>query len=203
VTGKRQTIRTQIETFQQPKKGNIHCGDSFYVKENDDYLLCVVADGLGSGEHAMLASSSITETARNHADDNVDELMVKCNEAVRNTRGAAVAILKFYKRTYEFAYNNVGNIRFYLYSPEGVLTYPLPVKGFLSGRIQQRFHTQTFAFRPDSRFLIHTDGLEVKEVKSMFTKPVSVKQLSWELKQSIASSPAKDDITYVIGCLNP
>lgn len=190
----------QVETYQRAKKGNVHCGDSFYIKETDEYLLCVVADGLGSGEQAMIASSAVTETANRYCDDSVDELMAKCNEAVRNTRGAAVAILKFYKHTYKFAYNNIGNIRFYLYSPEGVLTYPLPVKGFLSGRVQQRFRTQTFAFQPESRFLIHTDGLELKEVKSMFVRPVSIEQLSSQIQHSILST--NDDITYVIGHLN-
>lgn len=190
----------QVETYQRAKKGNVHCGDSFYIKETDEYLLCVVADGLGSGEQAMIASSAVTETAKRYCDDSVDELMAKCNEAVRNTRGAAVAILKFDKQTYKFAYNNIGNIRFYLYSPEGVLTYPLPVKGFLSGRVQQRFRTQTFAFRPKSRFLIHTDGLELKEVKSMFARPVSIEQLSSQIQHSILST--NDDITYVIGHLN-
>ncbi|MFC3882463.1 PP2C family serine/threonine-protein phosphatase [Bacillus songklensis] len=198
MTRERRLLSVQIETYQKPKKGNTHCGDSLYIKETDEYLLCVVADGLGSGEHALAASSSITETAKRHHADSVDELMVKCNEAVKNTRGAAVAILKFYKQTYEFAYNNIGNIRFYLYSPDGMLTYPLPVKGFLSGK-PQRFRTQTFSFHPESRFLIHTDGLELKEVKSMFSKPLSIGQLSMHLQNSILSN--NDDITYVLGYL--
>ncbi|MEW4286581.1 PP2C family serine/threonine-protein phosphatase [Priestia koreensis] len=188
----------EIQTYQAAKKGNIHCGDSFYVRETDDYLLCVMADGLGSGEHAMKASQAVTDVARLHSDDDVEELMHKCNQAVLNTRGAVVAVLKFYKQTKQFVYSNVGNIKFYLYSPEGALVYPLPVKGFLSGRAQ-KFQVQRFRYEEGSRFLMHTDGLELKEVKSLFTRTYLIASISQHLQSMLQDG--KDDVSYILGSL--
>ncbi|MBM7705030.1 PP2C family serine/threonine-protein phosphatase [Metabacillus iocasae] len=196
MTAQHESNLVEVEVYQVAKKGNHHCGDSYFVKETDEYFLCVMADGLGSGEHAMKASSAITDVVSLYPHEDVEELMVKCNEATKNTRGAAVAILKFYKKTFQFVYSNIGNIRFYLYSPGGKLTYPLPIKGFLSGRAQ-RFRTQMFSFEPESRFLIHTDGLNLREIKSVFSKTTKIQQMSTELQSKIDSN--SDDITYVIG----
>jgi negative regulator of sigma-B (phosphoserine phosphatase) len=106
--------------------------------------------------------------------------------------------LKIDKKHNEFHYTNVGNIRFYLYSPEGKLTYPLPIQGFLSGKIQ-KFRTQTFPYDSGSKFLIHTDGLELKEIKSVFANSMNVDQLSTRLQAAIRSH--NDDITYIAGHL--
>ncbi|WP_110112029.1 PP2C family serine/threonine-protein phosphatase [Bacillus sp. CGMCC 1.16541] len=196
MTSEQQCNSVKLEVYQAAKKGNHYCGDSYYVKETEDYFLCVMADGLGSGEYAMKASSAITNVVSLYPHADVEELMRRCNDATKNTRGAAVAVLKFYKKTFQFVYSNIGNIRFYLYSPDGKLTYPLPIKGFLSGKIQ-RFRTQVFSFEPGSRFLIHTDGLNLREIKSVFSKTSKIQQMSTELQSKIISND--DDITYVIG----
>ncbi|MEM4997487.1 phosphoserine phosphatase [Priestia aryabhattai] len=192
------TKSIQTHIYQEPKQGNVCCGDSYYVKETDDYFLCAVADGLGSGEQARAASVAVTDVAKGHHHLDVDEIISKCNKATRHTRGAAVAILKIDKKHNEFHYTNVGNIRFYLYSPEGKLTYPLPIQGFLSGKIQ-KFRTQTFPYDSGSKFLIHTDGLELKEIKSVFANSMNVDQLSTRLQAAIRSH--NDDITYIAGHL--
>ncbi|TYR78358.1 SpoIIE family protein phosphatase [Priestia megaterium] len=188
--------RVKTEVYQAPKKGNVCCGDSYYVKETKDYFLCVIADGLGSGEQAMAASTAVTQVAESYHHLDIEQLMSMCNDVSRGTRGAAVALLKFDKHKQQFAYTNVGNIRFYLYSPNGELTYPLPVKGFLSGKMQ-KFRTQTFSYQPGSKFLIHTDGLELKEIKSLFTRYINIIQMSEHLKKEICSY--NDDITYIVG----
>ncbi|MGG3234291.1 PP2C family serine/threonine-protein phosphatase [Priestia flexa] len=183
-------------THQTPKDGNTCCGDGFYIKETSDYFLCAIADGLGSGEHAKIASDAVIQTAKQNHNLELDDLMMLCNDVTKGTRGAAVALLKFDKRSGHFSYTNVGNIRFYLYAPDGNLTYPLPVKGFLSGR-KQKIQVQTFPYKPNSQFLIHTDGLDLKEVRAFFSSRMNIEQLSAQLKAKLSSH--KDDVTFILG----
>ena len=77
-----------------PKNNNVYCGDSFYITINDDYFLCVLADGLGSGEFAYESSQAVVSIVKANPDEDVDTLMDYANKVLVRKRGAAVAILK-------------------------------------------------------------------------------------------------------------
>jgi negative regulator of sigma-B (phosphoserine phosphatase) len=193
-----QQEHVEVYTFQSAKEGKQFCGDSYFLTATDDYFLCVLADGLGSGEFAYEASHAVAEVVEQHPDEDVDTLMNYCNEVLVQKRGAAVAIFKADFNKHEFVYSCVGNIRFYLYTPSGKLTYPLPVTGYLSGR-PQVFRTQHFPFEPNSKFLIHSDGVQVKSSKSLLKSCRSLEVIAEEM---ISQQPSReDDSTFIIGSL--
>lgn len=190
--------QVKVETYQVSKNGSHYCGDSYFIADTEDYFLCVVADGLGSGEYAMYAAVAVKEAAERFQNQEVEEIMAQCNNALKSTRGAAVSVLKIYKKKLQFIYSGVGNIRFYLYSPDGNLTYPIPVNGFLSGK-PQSFKTGTFSYQPGSHFLIHTDGISISGIKNIFSRSRSLSDISSYMQMSIP--PSNDDATYVLGCV--
>ncbi|MHC0039675.1 PP2C family serine/threonine-protein phosphatase [Pseudoneobacillus sp. C159] len=193
-----QKKHAEIFVHQSIKAGNTLCGDSYFFTETDEYLICVIADGLGSGELAHEASHTVIDFIEHHHHLSVDYLMKECNERLREKRGAAVLVFKAYFHTYEFEYSCVGNIRFYLKHPSGRLIYPLPVLGYLSGR-PQKYHTQRFSYEPESKFLIHSDGFVFKDVKTILKPFVTVEMISNQLKTNMQLT--NDDATVIIGSL--
>ncbi|WP_203364487.1 PP2C family serine/threonine-protein phosphatase [Bacillus sp. REN10] len=187
----------QVYANQVAKSGNPLCGDSYFIYVATDYFICVLADGLGSGEWANESADAVTEAVARSHHEHVDELMRLSNESLRNKRGAAVAILKVYFDRLEFEYSCVGNIRFYLYTKEGQLTYPLPVRGFLSGRVQ-RYRTQRFVYEPNCKFILHSDGLSLMNVKMLLSHK-DLAQIADTLEEK--SMQSNDDCTFIVGSL--
>lgn len=195
-----QQFKDKIELFayQTIKEGKLECGDSYYYTATDDYFVCVVADGLGSGQYAREASAAVVGVVEEHHHEDVDTLMRFCNNILVQKRGAAVSIFKVFFETREFVYSCVGNIRFFLYSPNGKLTYPLPVTGYLSGK-PQVFHTQRFVFEPESKFLIYSDGFDIHGAKTLLKGYRSVAAIAEQIKSDYKNS--MDDATFIVGSL--
>ncbi|TDL30507.1 phosphoserine phosphatase [Jeotgalibacillus sp. S-D1] len=182
---------------QYAKNGQGDCGDSYYMIATEDYYLCILADGLGSGEFAHESSAAACDVVSIHHDEDIESLMERCNRSLLKKRGAAVAIVKIMFDTKEVHYCCVGNVRFYFYSHAGKLTYPLPVSGYLSGR-PQKFKTQRFPFEDGSSFLIHSDGLELTRVRPLLQPQNSLDYISAHLESLVSGA---DDTTFVIGRL--
>lgn len=188
----------EVYAHQSIKEGKTQCGDSYFYIETEEYFICVVADGLGSGEFAHEASLAVTQIIEKNHHQSVEVLMKECNRVLFEKRGAAVSIFKVYFRSREFVYSCVGNIRFYLYAPNGHLIYPLPVSGYLSGR-PQVYHTQRFSYVPHSKFLIHSDGFVFQGIKNLLKPYLSVKTISDEIAKKFGNS--NDDATVIVGSL--
>ncbi|HBZ09931.1 MAG TPA: phosphoserine phosphatase [Bacillus bacterium] len=184
--------------FQRAKEGKAFCGDSFYMTANNGYFLCVLADGLGSGEYAYESSQAVTSIVQSNPEEDVQTLMNFSNKVLLSKRGAATAIFKVDFREKTFEYSCVGNIRFYLYTPSGKMVYPMPVSGYLSGR-PQKFRTQKFPYEPQSTFLIHSDGFVKNDTKPLTDKYQTVSAIANQLK--VKQINKNDDVTFIIGSL--
>lgn len=188
----------EVVAHQTAKNGKIFCGDSYFFTLTDDYFVCVLADGLGSGRFAFESSSAVVETVEKNHHENVDELMKLSNQALLHKRGAAVTVMKIFFKTRELVYSCVGNIRFFLYSSKGKLTYPLPVTGYLSGR-PNVYHTQHFSYEPHSKFIMYSDGYDFQGVKSLLKGLFPVQMIADEIIQHYPKSD--DDATFIVGSL--
>lgn len=187
----------EVYGFQTTKAGRELCGDAYFMKATDDNFLCVLADGLGSGEYAYYSSQAVARAVKEQSDEDVEALMKACNRALYRKRGAAVAILKVCFQTRKFVYSCVGNIRFFMVAPGGKLTYPIPITGYLSGKPQQ-FKTEIFDYEPGSRFVIHSDGVKERNVQSFLKKCESIERIADQLKEQ---QTMDDDATFIIGSL--
>lgn len=184
--------------FNEAKKGNYESGDSYYTVLTEDYFICSIADGLGSGPIARESSQVIPQILEEFHHESIDELMNRFNKLMVQKRGAAVAIFKvdFKKKTLE--YSCVGNIRFYLYRKgTDEMIYPLPVMGYLSGR-PQKLRTQLYTYVEDDLFLIHSDGVELRNPKTMMRRAGVPEQLYYDILRSIKTG---DDATFIAGSL--
>jgi phosphoserine phosphatase RsbX len=188
----------QTLAYQIQKKGNTCNGDSFYIKATEDYFICSVADGLGSGVYAHDSSNAIREVVEQHHHEEVEILIDYCNKVLKDKRGATVSLFKVDFSHRKITYSSVGNIRFVLYSPPGKFIYPFPVIGYLSGK-PQKYCIETFSYEKDSKFIIHTDGLHIPAIKPLLVNFRSIEVLANHL--NMYTNTSNDDLTYIVGQL--
>jgi phosphoserine phosphatase RsbX len=192
-----QFSKASVSSYQKPKKGNDLCGDSFYVKETEDYLICAVADGLGSGKMAKEASGAATDIIDQNHHETVEGLMHLCNEGLRHTRGAVIAIVKVDYHNHTATYSGVGNIRFMISAERQRAIHPLPKVGFLAGK-PEKFKVQDFKFENELTMMLYSDGMDIHtQSRSLLTKMISPKESV--LYISGLPQDINDDATCLVG----
>ncbi|OLN21813.1 phosphoserine phosphatase [Domibacillus antri] len=180
------------------KDNNSFCGDTYFTELTQNEFICVLADGLGSGRYAFESSNAAAEVVKQKwQSETIEDLMEAVNQSLHQKRGAAVALFKINFNTRQFEYACVGNIRFYLYAPNGKLTYPLPVTGYLSGR-PQRYRIERFSYEQGSKFLVHSDGIALLNTKELM-RYRTTEQIAAELDGVAVKS--NDDATFIVGNL--
>ncbi|WP_050613783.1 PP2C family serine/threonine-protein phosphatase [Bacillus testis] len=191
--------KVEVNVKQSAKDNAKYCGDSYYFITTESYFICVLADGLGSGQYAHESSDAVIKVVEECHHLPIEDLLSECNSVLLNKRGAAVAVIKVFFETHECQFISVGNIRFFMYKPsENKVIYPLPISGYLSGKAR-KFKRQTFSYEPHARFIIFSDGMELKEIKSYISKSSSIAHLSeviWNANVAHA-----DDVTFIMGSL--
>lgn len=80
----------QFEAFayQIAKQGKSCCGDGYYVQVTHDYVVCVIADGLGREWRARQCSSSaVISIVNEHHTQDVQMMIKYCNKALKKKEG--------------------------------------------------------------------------------------------------------------------
>lgn len=191
--------KVKTAVYQKEKEGNHLCGDSFMMIETDDYFLCAVADGLGSGEYAFKSSDIAMEILRTHHEWTVPDLMDECNRHLCGERGTVITILKIVFDEKKVIYGNIGNIGSFIAADEQKAHRPLPAPGFLSGR---KFHyrLEHYYYKKNLHFILHSDGISISQEEynwmiDLQSTDVSMRYLAEK------SQKTKDDRTVLIGSL--
>ncbi len=187
----------EVYVYQEPKRGNRESGDAYFIRNEEDYFICAIADGLGNGPIARQSALIIPRVLEEHHHESIDELFSRCNEHMMQKRGAAVAIVKVNYKQKTIQYSCVGNIRFYILQNRIKMIYPLPVMGYLSGR-PQKLKMQQYEYQEGDLFFLHSDGVALKSPK------VSLKESygPYELYQNVLETiDHGDDATFIVGSL--
>lgn len=188
----------EVFVYQEAKEGRRECGDTYFTFINDQYFLCAIADGLGSGPIARQSSEIMPLILEEYHHETIDELLLRCNKLMYQKRGAAVAIVKVDFKCKTIEYSCVGNVKFYItHKDDDKMTYPLPVMGYLSGR-PQKFKAQKYAYKPGDLFLLHSDGVVLKNPKDSMRNSTDAFDLHRSLLETIAHG---DDATFITGSL--
>lgn len=100
----------QVGAICVPIAGEEECGDAWAIAANGDSAALLVADGLGHGPDAAIASNAAVKTLELHPNRSPELLLEAMHQALRPTRGAAAAVmrLEFAGQIVNFA--GIGNI---------------------------------------------------------------------------------------------
>ncbi|MFS8065664.1 MAG: phosphoserine phosphatase [Byssovorax sp.] len=101
-------MEVRVGSAQRPVMGETVCGDAFVVVPFARGTLLCLADGLGHGPAARVASDAACSYAREYADMPLEAMIRGIDKALRSTRGAAVSIVTFSADSLQFV--GIGNV---------------------------------------------------------------------------------------------
>jgi serine phosphatase RsbU (regulator of sigma subunit) len=103
----------------RPLAGEPVSGDTYAVVPTTNGVVVAAVDGLGHGGEAADAAGIAANTVRTFAEAPVAEIVRRCHEALRRTRGAAISLASFDARSSTMSWTGIGNV-------EGLLVRAAP-----------------------------------------------------------------------------
>jgi anti-sigma regulatory factor (Ser/Thr protein kinase) len=140
-----------------PCPGETVCGDAWAVHEGPDQTQAIVADGLGHGGPAAEASLAAVAAFRRAAGDPPTEALQRVHEALRPTRGAAVAIAVVDRRRKLVRFAGIGNVSATVVS--GDATRSLVSHHGTAGGVARRIQEFQYPWSAGDVLVLHSDGL--------------------------------------------
>ena len=132
------------------------CGDSGDVFVGANHTLAVVADGLGHGPDARVASLRAVEVAAENIDSPLEALMLLMDRALASTRGAAVSILRLEHGARTISFVGIGNVECRALSAHSI--QPLAMPGIV-GRKFRRARLWSYPVTVGDDLVLVTDGI--------------------------------------------
>lgn len=143
------------------KPGEEVAGDGWLAVESEERTVIMVADGLGHGPDAAAASRAATLLLRREAQRTPSQILTAAHEALKTTRGAAVAVAAIDRRTRELVFSGIGNVYVQIVHPDAS-TVGIPSHYGTIGGDVRRIADQRHAFLRDDLLLLATDGVRPK-----------------------------------------
>jgi anti-sigma regulatory factor (Ser/Thr protein kinase) len=148
----------RISAVNIPKEGQAASGDSWASVESGDQLTVLVADGLGHGMEANLASSQAVRMLRENPDLAPQALLERCHLALRSTRGAAIAVARIDRAHEKLTFAGVGNVSAKIYCGERSCQHLVSVNG-TAGHHTEKLREFSYAWPNDGLLQLYSDGL--------------------------------------------
>lgn len=140
-----------------PMAGDPDCGDSWAVRTTPPGFHMLMADGLGHGFGAALASKAAVDLFLKNPTMSGVALMEELHAGLRHTRGAAVAVVEANTLSGELLFTGVGNIAGVICDgPEA--QHLVSMNGIVGHKLGK---VRTFSYRwsDGSVLVLHSDGL--------------------------------------------
>ncbi|UOQ44341.1 SpoIIE family protein phosphatase [Halobacillus salinarum] len=184
-----------ISVYQEPKKGNYYCGDSYYYNETEDAFICALADGLGSGELASESSKAVMEVMEEYPNLEVEALVRKCNESLTGKRGVVLGVLRIDLNTKTYSYSSIGNIGVIIVNKDGTRTRNIPLAGYLAG-FPRKLKVSRGVVHSGMIFLMFSDGVNERNLSVRDTITQDINKITQRYKDLYGGT--RDDDTTLI-----
>lgn len=143
-----------------PLPSEQECGDAWASACKGDELLLMVADGLGHGPLAALASQTAVGLVNADASFAPDALLHHVHGALQGTRGAAVAVARLSVAEQSVRFAGIGNISVSLHQ-EGASRHLVSHSGIV-GSNMRKVQEFIMPFSADAVLIMHSDGLTTR-----------------------------------------
>jgi anti-sigma regulatory factor (Ser/Thr protein kinase) len=148
--------RFQSAGINIPKTGEVECGDDWAIIEGPDHATILVADGLGHGELAAVASRTAVHTFAQRGTGELPLLFDELHAALRPTRGAAVGIARVLAAEGRVEFGGVGNIGGVILDE---VTRRTVSHGGVVGHEMRKVQTFSYPWTPSSTLVLYSDGI--------------------------------------------
>jgi len=139
-----------------PITGEVVSGDAWAITQSAERSLLAVVDGLGRPMAAEAAGVAM-RVFQKHACRTPKEIVQEAHEALRSTRGAALAIadINFEQQSVQFV--GIGNISATVVSPTGD-SHMVSHNGTVGHEVR-KIQVFTYPWHPEGILIMHSDGL--------------------------------------------
>lgn len=155
--------RREVGILGRPYPGETVSGDdSWFARGDEGSLLLAVADGLGHGPLAALASGPAMTTVKQRWSEPLLDIFAAVDRELHGTRGAVMQLLRLDEGTSQLSTVGVGDTRSYVVDVREAR--PLPsVPGTLGSKAQGRTRrVERTSVQAHELLLLATDGLSSK-----------------------------------------
>jgi len=143
--------------FRLPASREEVCGDTWAIDQTDGRLCGLLCDGLGHGIHAVEAAEAAVTSFLQARGEPIVSRLEQIHEALRPTRGGAVALIEIDANRNRLIHVGLGNIAV-RYRHRGQW-YHLPSRQGIAGHIRASLRSSESAFEPGDLLIMHSDGL--------------------------------------------
>ena len=140
------------------KPGQEVCGDSWGAMQSESGATLMVADGLGHGPEAQTASLEAVRILHSNGALSPGELLERTHQALRSSRGAAVAVAQIDYANQMLVFAGVGNISGQIYAGAEPRQHLVSVNG-TAGHQSQRIREFPYPWPLNGMLVMHSDGL--------------------------------------------
>jgi anti-sigma regulatory factor (Ser/Thr protein kinase) len=150
----------QVGAVCLPVAGEDLCGDAWNIGVGRDGIAICVADGLGHGPDAARASDPAVTFASERPDLGASSLMALAHEALRGTRGAAMAIAVIDEEKEQLGFVGIGNIAGCIFL-DGTRRHLMSHNGIVGSNLR-KVQEFTHAWQAGALLILHSDGIATR-----------------------------------------
>lgn len=187
--------KVHVSVYQEAKKGNAFCGDSYFYVETEHHFVCALADGLGSGEYAMESSQAVINIIKENNDVSVEELVHKANQILAGKRGVVLGILRIDFNSEVYSFSSIGNIGIMTVTKDRKKVRNIPNTGYLAG-YKRPIKVVNYKLQKGMNFIMFSDGVLDKELSQCFFINTDVKSITTTYEQTTDKN-RQDDTTLI------
>jgi hypothetical protein len=147
----------EIGAVVVPKSGEQVCGDTWCWKQRANGFVVLGVDGLGHGHHAAIAATEACRVFEAFSEESLVSIVQRMHEALRPTRGAAVALVEVDWVASSANAAGIGNLVAAILQPGAVKRIALD--NGIVGHTVPRFRELTYAWSSEAVLVLHSDGL--------------------------------------------
>jgi negative regulator of sigma-B (phosphoserine phosphatase) len=139
--------------------GQASCGDVHVIESLPQGALIAVLDGLGHGSDAAHAAQIARAILAAHAADPVISLILRCHEALRTTRGAAMSVASVDTSHGLMTWVGVGNVHGLLLRRDPTAEESLLLRSGVVGAQLPSLRAEVLRLFPGDALVLVTDGI--------------------------------------------
>jgi negative regulator of sigma-B (phosphoserine phosphatase) len=140
--------------------GESESGDRYWAGAVANGMMFAVIDGLGHGRAAAAASAIAIATLKRSGGDPLIELLHRCHQSLRGTRGVAMSLAAFNTEDATLTWVGVGNVEGTLLRREaGLPPHRLLLRSGVVGAHLPILRTGDLAVQPGDILIMATDGV--------------------------------------------
>jgi hypothetical protein len=146
----------KVGAVSRPVKNRELCGDAYLFLERNNETLIAVIDGLGHGAEANKASQKALEYVKDHAGEDLEEIIRGCHGHIKQTRGVSLGLVRVDRKANRFSCCSVGNIETRILSKRSM--QPISTAGVVGYKLS-KIRKFEYPYESPGVVLLYSDGV--------------------------------------------